>query len=190
MSSTRRHLREKSLQVLYAYELTKDPIEQVKHQQLGDIDKKEDLTFCEDLIKQTIENNDRYEEIIQNTVDNWDMERIALIDAIIIKMCLTEFFHFHDIPTKVSINEAIDIAKDFSTKNSGKFVNGVLDAILEKLKKDKMITKTGKGLIGEKQQQEKQRQRHQQKENKPVERNTEGKNPGGKNLGEKKQPIS
>ncbi len=184
MSSTRRHLREKSLQVLYAYELTKDPIEQVKHQQLADIDKKEDLKFCEDLIKQTIENNDNYEEIIRNTVDNWDMERIALIDAIIIKMCITEFFHFQDIPTKVSINEAIDIAKDFSTKNSGKFVNGVLDAILEKLKKDKTITKTGKGLIGEKQQQEKQKQRHKQKDDKPGEKNL-----GEKNLGEKKLPA-
>jgi N utilization substance protein B len=152
MPVTRRHLREKSLQVLYAFELTKDPIEQVKHLQLSDIEKKEDLRFCEDLIKTTIENNEKYEEIIKNTVDNWDMERIALIDSIIIKMCLTEFFYFEDIPTKVSINEAIDIAKDFSTKNSGKFVNGVLDAILEKLKKENMIVKKGKGLIGEKKQ--------------------------------------
>lgn len=150
MSITRRHLREKSLQVLYAYELTKDPIEQVKHLQLEDIEKNEDRKFCEDLIKATIEHNDKFEDIIKNTVDNWDMERIALIDSIIIKMCLAEFFHFQDIPTKVSINEAIDIAKDFSTKNSGKFVNGVLDAILDKLKKDDMINKKGKGLIGEK----------------------------------------
>jgi transcription antitermination protein NusB len=152
MAVTRRHLREKSLQVLYAFELTKDPIDQVKHLQMEDIEKKEDLKFCEDLIKKTIENNKKYEEIIQDTVDNWDMERIALIDSIIIKMCLTEFFHFEDIPTKVSINEAIDIAKDFSTKNSGKFVNGVLDAILDKLKKENMIIKKGKGLIGEKKQ--------------------------------------
>lgn len=152
MAVTRRHLREKSLQVLYAFELTKDPIDQIEHLQLEDIEKKEDRRFCEDLIKNTIENNKKYEEIIQDTVDNWDMERIALIDAIIIKMCLTEFFHFEDIPTKVSINEAIDIAKDFSTKNSGKFVNGVLDAILDKLKKENMIIKKGKGLIGEKKQ--------------------------------------
>jgi N utilization substance protein B len=152
MSVTRRFLREKSLQVLYAFELTKDPIEQVKQLQLEDIEKKEDRQFCEDLIKITIDNNEKFEEIIKDTVDNWDMERIALVDSIIIKMCLTEFFHFEDIPTKVSINEAIDIAKDFSTKNSGKFVNGVLDAILDKLKKDNKITKKGKGLIGEKKQ--------------------------------------
>jgi N utilization substance protein B len=78
------------------------------------------------------------------------MERIALIDFLIIKMCMTEFIFCEDIPTKVSINEAIDIAKDFSTKNSGKFVNGVLDAILLKLKQEKRINKKGKGLIGEK----------------------------------------
>ncbi len=60
------------------------------------------------------------------------------------------FIFIEDIPTKVSINEAIDIAKEFSTKNSGKFVNGVLDAILMKLKEQKRINKKGKGLIGEK----------------------------------------
>ena len=147
MSITRRFLREKSLQVLYAYELTKDPIEQIKNLQLQDLEKTEDKKFCEDLIRHTIDNNHMYEEIIKETVDNWDMERIALIDSIIIKMCLTEFFRFKDIPTKVSINEAIDIAKDFSTKNSGKFVNGVLDAILVKLEKEKLIVKKGKGLI-------------------------------------------
>ncbi len=148
MALTRRYLREKALQTLYAFELTGDPIDQVKLQQLEELDKKDDRKFCDDLIKYTVENDEKYETIIKETVDNWDMERIALIDAIIIKMCLTEFFHFEDIPPKVSINESIDIAKDFSTRNSGKFVNGVLDAILERLQKEKLINKKGKGLIG------------------------------------------
>ncbi|MEO8512080.1 MAG: transcription antitermination factor NusB [Ignavibacteria bacterium] len=152
MALTRRHLRERALQALYAFKLTGDPIEQIKQQQLEDIDKKDDRKFCEELIRQTIDNDEKYETIITQTVDNWDMERIALIDAIIIKMCLTEFFHFEDIPPKVSINESIDIAKDFSTRNSGKFVNGVLDAILEKLQREKLITKKGKGLITGKRQ--------------------------------------
>ena len=148
MALTRRYLREKSLQILYAYELTKDPIEQIMAQQTDDLEKKDDRKFCSDLVSITVQNDLEYEEIIKNTVENWDMERIALIDSIIIKMCLTEFFHFEDVPPKVSINESIDIAKDFSTRNSGKFVNGVLDAILEKLDKDKKIIKKGKGLIG------------------------------------------
>lgn len=150
MSITRRLLREKTLQILYAYELTKDPIEQIKQQQLKDIEKKDDLNFVNLVVDNTIKNDTSYEETIKNTVDNWDMERIALIDAIIIKMCITEFLFFEDIPPKVSINEAIDIAKEFSTKNSGKFVNGVLDAILLRLKDDNKINKKGKGLIGEK----------------------------------------
>lgn len=152
MALTRRHLREKSLQVLYAFELTGDPIEQVKQLQLEELEKKDDKKFCDELIVKTITDNDKYEAIITEAVDNWDMERIALIDAIIIKMCLTEFFHFEDIPPKVSINEYIDVAKDFSTRNSGKFVNGVLDAILDKLQKEKLITKKGKGLISGKRQ--------------------------------------
>lgn len=152
MALTRRYLREKALQVLYAYELTKDPIEQVKLLQFEELEKKDDRKFCDDLIRLTVDNNEKYETIIKDTVDNWDMERIALIDSIIIKMCLTEFFHFEDIPPKVSINESIDIAKDFSTRNSGKFVNGVLDAILDKLTRENLINKKGKGLISRKKQ--------------------------------------
>lgn len=148
MSLTRRNLREKALQILYAFKLTGDPIDRIKEQQLDDLDKKDDRKFCDDLIRLTIDNDEYYEEIITKIVDNWDMERIALIDSIIIKMCLTEFFHFEDIPPKVSINESIDIAKDFSTRNSGKFVNGVLDALLEKLDKENKIIKRGKGLVG------------------------------------------
>jgi N utilization substance protein B len=150
MVVTRRFLREKALQILYAYELTKDPIDQIKQLQLEDIGKKEDVLFINNVVDNTILYGPDYEGIIKETVDNWDMERIALIDFIIIKMCITEFMFIEDIPTKVSINEAIDIAKEFSTKNSGKFVNGVLDAILLKLKEQNKINKKGKGLIGEK----------------------------------------
>ena len=150
MAVTRRFLREKALQILYAFELTKDPIEQIKRLQLNEIEKAEDLNFINEIIDNTILNGPVFEETIKKTVDNWDMERIALIDSIIIKMCMTEFMFIEDVPTKVSINEAIDIAKEFSTKNSGKFVNGVLDAILVKLKEQNKINKKGKGLIGEK----------------------------------------
>ncbi|HJY62846.1 MAG TPA: transcription antitermination factor NusB [Ignavibacteria bacterium] len=150
MAVTRRFLREKALQILYAFELTKDPIEQIKQMQLHDISKQDDLSFINKMVDNTIVNGLEYEETIKETVDNWDMERIALIDSIIIKMCMSEFICFDDIPTKVSINEAIDIAKEFSTKNSGKFVNGVLDAILISLKTQNRINKKGKGLIGEK----------------------------------------
>jgi N utilization substance protein B len=147
MSVTRRQIREKVLQVLYAHELSKDPIQKIKTDLLSDINDKDNAYFADKLIHYVLENKDRYDILIKSTVDNWDIERIALIDFIIIKMCLSEFFYFEEIPPKVSINEAIDLAKDYSTKNSGKFVNGILDSLLIKLKENNEISKKGKGLI-------------------------------------------
>ena len=149
MPTTRRQIREKVLQVLYAFELSKDPIDKIKSDLLMDIKDKENLLFAEKLIKHVIDEKKRYDELIKSTVDNWDMERIALIDSILIKMCLSEFYYFEEIPPKVSINEAIDLAKDYSTKNSGKFVNGILDSLLIRLQKNDEIKKSGKGLISE-----------------------------------------
>lgn len=149
MSTTRRQIREKVLQVLYAHEMTKDPIEKVKSDLLQDIKEKDNLLFADRLIDHVIENRKRFDDLIKSTVDNWDIERIAIIDFIIIKMCLSEFLYLEEIPPKVSINEAIDLAKDYSTKNSGKFVNGILDSLYLKLDKNKEIRKSGKGLISE-----------------------------------------
>ena len=70
-------------------------------------------------------------------------------DKILLKMCITEILYFPDIPPKVSINEVIDMAKEYSTSNSGKFINGILDAILSDLKKEGNLKKTGRGLIDE-----------------------------------------
>ena len=147
MPTTRRQIREKVLQVLYAHELSKDPIEKVKSDLLDDLKDDDGRLFADKLIYCVIENRKKYDELIKSAVDNWDIERIALIDFIIIKMCLSEFFYFEEIPPKVSINEAIDLAKDYSTKNSGKFVNGILDSLLIRLKENNEIQKKGKGLI-------------------------------------------
>ena len=144
---SRRQIREKVLQILYAHEMTKDPVEPIISEQLAEVKDKEIETFARKLIKHTLENSENYEKLITETVEHWDMERIAILDSIAIKMCLSEFYFFPDIPTKVSINESIDLAKSFSTKNSGKFVNGVVDALLAKLTKLDKIKKKGKGLI-------------------------------------------
>lgn len=149
MALTRRQIREKVLQVLYAQELSKDPIEKVMKDLLQDLDDKDSLIFAEKLIHYSMENRQKYDDLIKTTVDNWDIERIALLDFIIIKMCLSEFFYFEEIPPKVSINEAIDLAKDFSTRNSGKFVNGILDSLLGSLLEKGEIKKKGKGLISQ-----------------------------------------
>jgi N utilization substance protein B len=149
MTTTRRQTREKVLQALYAHEITKDPIEKVKSDLLSDIDDSDNISFAHKLIKKVLENKTLYDGMIKTAVSNWDIERIALLDFIIIKMCLSEFLFFEEIPPKVSINEAIDLAKDYSTRNSGKFVNGILDSLLIKLTKEGDIIKSGKGLISQ-----------------------------------------
>lgn len=144
---TRRQIREKVLHVLYAYEIAKDPIEKIKVDLLSDIVDTEDRKFADKLIQGAVDNYEIFDELTKSVVENWDIERIALIDLIIIKLCLSEFFLFEEIPPKVSINEAIELAKDYSTRNSGKFVNGVLDALHIRLTKSGEMKKTGKGLI-------------------------------------------
>jgi N utilization substance protein B len=87
--------------------------------------------------------------MIREKVNNWEMERIALIDRILLRIAIAELLYFPDIPPKVSINEAIEIAKEYSTAKSGKFINGVLDAILTDLKQSGKLNKSGRGLIEE-----------------------------------------
>ena len=80
-------------------------------------------------------------ELIEPKLNNWDKDRVALIDLLLLKMGVCEFLFFPTIPTKVTINEYIDIAKQYSTPQSGQFVNGVLDNILKDLVKDERIRK-------------------------------------------------
>ncbi len=106
------------------------------------------LKFAESLFLRTIERTDEFDEIIGRHTENWDLSRIALIDHIVLRMAITELLTFEDIPPKVSINEAIEVAKIFSTSKSGQFINGILDAVLVDLQDRGMLKKTGRGLIG------------------------------------------
>ena len=78
---------------------------------------------------------------------NWELERIALVDVILLKMALSEIMNFPSIPVKVSINEYIDISKDYSTPKSKVFINGVIDKLVIELKESGSIKKTGRGLM-------------------------------------------
>lgn len=108
---------------------------------------KVDIDFATSLLEKVIENQKYVDELIIRFAENWELDRIAIIDRAIIQLAVTEFIYFKDIPTKVSINEAIDIAKQYSTEKSGIFINGILDAILELLQSEGKIKKTGRGLI-------------------------------------------
>lgn len=110
-------------------------------------DEEDDMEFMEKLFRQTIENDAYFETLIGEKTQNWDLERIALIDIILLKMALSEILHFPGIPVKVSINEYIDISKDYSTPKSKIFINGVIDNIVADLKTKGSIAKTGRGLL-------------------------------------------
>ena len=85
--------------------------------------------FADPLIRGTLEHRDECDEIIKKFAKNWDLHRIAVVDRNILRLAIHEMLHREDIPPVVSINEAVDIAKKFSTQDSGKFVNGILDKV-------------------------------------------------------------
>lgn len=109
--------------------------------------KKDDQDFLIDLFRKTILHHSEFVKDIDDKTPNWDTERIAEIDLILIKMAITEFLHFQSIPTKVTINEYIEIAKDYSTAKSSYFINGVLDKLLKDYNKSKRLQKIGRGLL-------------------------------------------
>lgn len=107
----------------------------------------DDEAFVSELFRKTIVNYKEFEKDIMDKVPNWETDRIADLDMILIKMAISEFIHFPSIPVKVTINEYIEIAKDYSTKKSGYFVNGVLDRISKDFLDSKRIVKSGRGLL-------------------------------------------
>ena len=148
--TTRRLLREKSLQILYAFEMNGEGLQFLIDGILADITNNNDKEFSAKIVNSVLANKKALDEKISERVNNWEMDRIALIDRILLRLGIAELFYFPDIPPKVSINEVIEIAKDYSTSNSGKFINGILDAILTDLKKSGKLNKVGRGLIDQK----------------------------------------
>ena len=147
--SKRRIVREKVLQILYAYEMNKESLEPLTLEILDEVIDEADKAFAHELIRKVLSNIEDLDKRIIQRVANWELNRIALIDKILIRIGICEILHFPDIPPKVSINESIEIAKDYSTEGSGKFINGILDAILAEEKKEGKLNKTGRGLVEE-----------------------------------------
>jgi len=145
----RRIVREKVLQIMYAFEMNKDSLTLLTDNLLNEITEKADREFADDLINRVLINKNELDNKIKLRVTNWEMNRIALIDKLLLRIGLCELLYFPDIPPKVSINECIEIAKIYSTAGSGKFINGILDAILTQLKESGQLDKTGRGLVEE-----------------------------------------
>lgn len=109
----------------------------------------EDRDYVRMLFRKSVVNRELSLQLIEEKASNWDLERIAFMDVVIMQLAITELIEFSSIPTKVTLNEFLEITKYYSTEKSNSFINGVLDKIMQKLKADKKIKKTGRGLIGE-----------------------------------------
>lgn len=147
--SNRREVRERVMQALYARELaggeTQHFIDTILKPGLED---PANLQFATSLFLRTLDLSEETAAVIREHVKNWDFERIALIDRILLRMAVCEFLVFEDIPPKVTINEAIEVAKKYSTSKSGQFINGILDAVLLDLQREGRLKKSGRGLVG------------------------------------------
>ena len=146
----RRQVRETVLKAIYALQLGKDSTQHVADTIIkkAEFSKEKELRrFAEKLFFNTVEHKEELDEVISKHIKNWEIHRLALIDRLVLKMAICEFIYFEEIPTKVSINEAIEIAKRYSTAKSGRFINGILDAALTDLNESGRINKKGRGLI-------------------------------------------
>ena len=109
----------------------------------------EDHDFAIRLLRETIIHHDEYRKLIDDYVDNWDIERVAYMDNLIMQMAINELKEFPSIPVKVTFDEYLELAKYYSTPKSSVFINGLLDKISADLTQNGKIAKTGKGLMTE-----------------------------------------
>jgi N utilization substance protein B len=145
----RRLARERVLQILYAHEVSERDLDELffdlAQRELSENEAA--LAFAKELILAFTSNRDEIDRHIRERLSNWDFRRVAMIDRLLMQIGLTELLYFPDIPPKATINELIEIAKDYSTAESGKFINGILHGVLAELKKTGELNKQGRGLI-------------------------------------------
>ena len=122
-----------------------------QHQQdlalLREYKSEEDVVFVKELFRKTVLNFNEYQQYIERFTKNWDVERIAFLDNIIMAAAMAELLGFSSIPVKVTMDEYIEISKYYSTPGSSLFINGVLDKIVDSLRAEGKINKTGRGLM-------------------------------------------
>ncbi|MFN3562150.1 MAG: transcription antitermination factor NusB [Chloroherpetonaceae bacterium] len=145
----RRLVREVVMQILYAYDIRKEDIRKVAEgilpEEISSQPKARDFAFG--LLEKIIPNLSLIDSKIKSHAENWELDRMAIIDKNLMRIAIAEMLYFPDVPPKVSINEAIEIAKQYSTDKSGRFVNGILDAVRLELIKNGEMNKSGRGLV-------------------------------------------
>jgi N utilization substance protein B len=110
-------------------------------------DPEDEIPFIKTLLRKTIANDNENVLLIDELTKNWELDRIAKMDIILMKMAITELQEFNNIPKKVTLNEYIEISKFYSTPKSSGFINGILDKAIDRLEKENKIQKIGRGLI-------------------------------------------
>jgi N utilization substance protein B len=109
----------------------------------------EDEEFVKILFRKAVLHSKKCSELIDKNTTNWEVERIALMDILVMKLAITEILEFPEIPVKVTLNEYIEIAKYYCTSKSSTFVNGILDNIVKEIRDEGLFNKFGRGLVGE-----------------------------------------
>jgi len=142
----RRKEREAALQMLYALEYNDTNLDILKTHFSGSSENPF-TEFSRLIVEKYQLHQKQIDQEIIRFLENWDYNRIAIIDKILLRMAAIEFLYFPDIPPEVTINETIEIAKLYSTESSGKFINGLMDSILKELKRNNRLQKSGRGLI-------------------------------------------
>ena len=139
-----------ALRALYAQEMTGNSITSIVDEMVLEHGAENSVKqFAEQLVKVSVENKTNADELITQKALNWKFDRIAILDKLIMRMAICELLYFADIPPKVSIDEAIELAKKYSTEQSGKFINGILDGVLIYLQDENLLKKSGRGLVQE-----------------------------------------
>jgi len=110
---------------------------------------KDDEEFVKVLFRKAVLNTKKCSDLIDNNTTNWEVERIALMDILVMQLAITEILEFPEIPVKVTLNEYIEIAKYYCTSKSSTFVNGILDNIVREIREKGLFNKIGRGLLGE-----------------------------------------
>jgi len=144
----RRKARELVLQSMYAENMTEKPVYDILKDVINSVRSDRDIyDFAELLLRKVMRFKNELDEEVATMLDNWELNRVALIDRLILRLALCELLYFQEIPPKVTMNEAIDLAKKFSTGESGRFVNGILDALYKKCNDENRVVKIGRGLL-------------------------------------------
>lgn len=155
---TRHQIRTIVFQALYAREISKETYDEIFQKILEETYQTvllqkpnkgfelSDADFLKTLFYNSLTDREQYDTWITEKAANWEIHRIAILDRLLMYMALYEILHFHDVPVKVSLNEYLEIAKEFSTPKSNHFINGILDNIHQQLKKEGKIEKRGRGL--------------------------------------------